>query len=48
MGTFQRSHREPKSRIYGQRSYKHMDILFLTIAAVTEPGRLIRRISTNP
>ena len=44
MGTFQRSHLEPKLRVYGQQSYKHMDILTLKIAAVTEPGWLITRV----
>ena len=44
MGTFQRTHREPKLRVYGQQSYKHMNILTLKIAAVTEPGWLMTRV----
>ena len=39
-----RSHREPKLRVYGQQSYKHMNILTLKIAAVTEPGWLMTRV----
>ena len=44
MGTFQRSHREPTLRVYEQQSYKHMNILTLKIASVTEPGWLMTRV----
>ena len=44
MGTFQHSHRERKLRVYGQQSYKHMNIPTLKIAAVTEPSWLMTRV----